>query len=35
MIVSKLMNECGALAWYQRECDALEVMQNSFGRWVW
>ena len=26
MIVSKLMYGCGALAWYQRECDDLEVL---------
>ena len=32
MIVSKLMYGCGALAWYQRECDDLEVIQKSFGR---
>ena len=35
MIVSKLMYGCGALAWYQRECDNLEVIQNGFGRWLW
>ena len=35
MIASKLMYGCGALAWYQRECDDLEVIQNSFGRWLW
>ena len=35
MIVSKLMNGCGALAWYQRECNDLEVIQNGFGRWLW
>ena len=34
-IVSKLMYGCGALAWYQRECDDLEVIQNGFGRWLW
>ena len=28
-IVSKLMYECGALAWYQCECDDLEVIQTS------
>ena len=33
-IVSKLMYGCGALTWYQRECDDLEVIQNSFGRWL-
>ena len=32
---SKLMYGCGALAWYQRECDDLEVIQNGFGRWLW
>ena len=35
MIVSKLMYGCGALAWYQRECDDLEVIQSGFGRWLW
>ena len=35
MIVSTLMYGCGALAWYQRECDDLEVVQNGFGRWLW
>ena len=35
MIVSKLMYGCGALTWYQRECDDLEVIQNGFGRWLW
>ena len=35
MIVSKLMYGCGALAWYQRECDDLEVIQNGLGRWLW
>ena len=35
MIVSKLRNVCGAPELYQRECDALEVMQNGFGRWLW
>ena len=27
-IASKLMYGCGALEWYQRECDDLEVIQN-------
>ena len=31
---STLMYGCGALAWYQRERDDLEVMQNGFGRWL-
>ena len=35
MIVSLLMYGCGALAWYQRECDDLDVIQNGFGRWLW
>ena len=35
MIVCKLMYECGALTWYQRQCDDLEVIQNGFGRWLW
>ena len=32
MIVSKLMYGCGALAWYQREWDNIEVIQNGFGK---
>ena len=32
IIVSKLMYRCGALAWYQRDCDDLEEIQNGFGR---
>ena len=35
MIDNKPMYECGALAWYQRECDDFEVIQNRFGRWLW
>ena len=35
LIVSKLIYECGALAWYQRECDDLEVLQSGFERWLW
>ena len=35
MIVSKLMYGCGALSWYQRECDNLVVIHNGFGRWLW
>ena len=35
MIVIKLMYVCGALAWHQRECDDLEVIENGFGRWRW
>ena len=34
IIVSKLMYGCGALAWYQRKCDDLDVIQNGFGRWL-
>ena len=32
MIVSNLMYGCGALAWYQRECEDLEVIQGGFAR---
>ena len=35
MVVIKLMYGCGALAWYQEECDDLEVRQNGMGRWLW
>ena len=35
MVVSKLMYGAGALAWYQAECDDLEVLQNEMGRWIW
>ena len=35
MVVNKLMYGCGALAWYQHECDDLEVRQNGMGRWLW
>ena len=35
MIVSKLMSGCGSLAWYQCECDDLEVIHYGFGRWLW
>ena len=33
--IMKLMYGCGALAWYQRESDDLEVLQNGFGSWLW
>ena len=26
---------CGTLAWYQHECDDLEVRQNGMVRWLW
>ena len=29
------MYACGAVSWYQCECDDLEVIQNGFGRWLW
>ena len=32
MIVSKLMYGCGALAWYQRECDDLEGDTKRFWK---
>ena len=35
MVVNKLIYGCGALAWYQEECDNLEVRQNGMGRWPW
>ena len=35
MMVGKLMYRCGTLAWCQRECDDLEVIQKGFGRWLW
>ena len=31
MIVRKLMYGCGALAWYHRECDDLEVIQMDLA----
>ena len=30
MIVSKLVYGCGALSWYQRECDDLVVNTKRF-----
>ena len=35
MVVNKLMYGCGALVWYQYECDDLEVRQNGMGRCLW
>ena len=35
IIVFKLMCGCGALSWYQHECDGLDVIQNGFGRLLW
>ena len=35
MVVKKMMYGCGALAWYQKECDDLENRQNGMGRWLW
>ena len=32
MAVNKLMYGCGALAWYQHECDGFEVRQNVMTR---
>ena len=31
IIVSKLMYVCGALAWYQCECDDSEVIQKDLA----
>ena len=25
----------GALVWYQRECNDLEVIKDGFGSWLW
>ena len=35
MVVNKLMYGCGALLWYQHECDDLEERQNGMGIWLW
>ena len=35
MVVNKIMYRCGALTWYQHECDDLEVRQNGMGKWLW
>ena len=35
MAINKMMYGCGALAWYQYECDDLEVRQNGMGKWLW
>ena len=35
MVVNKLMYGCGALAWYRKECDDLEIRQNGMGGWLW
>ena len=32
MVVDKLMYGYGALAWYQKECDDLEIRHNGMGR---
>ena len=32
LVVYKLMYRCGALIWYQTECNDLEVKQNEMGR---
>ena len=31
MVVNKLMYGYGALAWYQKECDDLEIRHNVMG----
>ena len=31
MIVSKMMNGCGTLAWYQHDCNDLEEIHNGMG----
>ena len=35
MVVNKLMYGRGALTWYQKECDDLDIRQNEMGRWHW
>ena len=35
MVVNRLIYGCGALVWYQHECDDLEIRQNGIGRWLW
>ena len=35
MVVNRLMYGCGALVWYQHECDDLEIRQNGMGQWFW
>ena len=35
MAVNKIVYGCGALAWYQHECDYLKVRQNGMGGWLW
>ena len=35
MVVNRLMYGCGALVWYQHECDDLEIRQNGMGRCLW
>ena len=35
MIANKLMYGCGALAWYQKECDDLKIRENVMVRWLW
>ena len=35
LVVNKFMYGCGALVWFQNECNDLEVKQNEMGRWLW
>ena len=35
MVVNKQMYGCGALVWYQRECDDLKIRHNGMGRSLW
>ena len=34
-VENKLMHGCGAIVWYQHECDDLEIWQNGMGQWLW
>ena len=35
LVVNKLTYGAGALTWYEKECDKLEIMQREMGRWLW
>ena len=35
IVVNKLMYGCGAIVWFQHECDDLKVRQNGIGSWLW
>ena len=33
--MNKLMYGAGALSWYEKECDELEILQREMGRRIW